>query len=281
MFEHRPPEDPKYPASPQQQNLAQDLFFAQSGDLFGFDYWGIITGGSSKPLTFNFGSQIMDNLNLENRGKIAFPNPLPAKFYELLTRISQPSLYDEAEARKAFKDYKNLIVSESPRKRIDNITAAYNGKVGGVYFYKGQPGSFESNANLTVTMNVADRRNADNQMEYTGTIIRGHIGTDITMGEDKFYGFIISHTVDTETGRFISEKPVFGFRYGEVDGNPTPTVDHGTGTINGWFSNDGREGTSKNDMPTQLFGKIEVSGFSKNGESGEGNQLKAIFVTER
>ena len=260
----------------------QDIFYVHpGGDLFGFDYWGDITGRSSYPLTFNFGSQIMDNLDLENRGKIEFPNPLPAKYYELLTRTSQPSLYDQAEAKQAFDNYKNSIAYKSATKGVKNIIAHYNGKVAGMYLYKGQPGSFESNANLSVGLNLQDRRNQDNLLQYVGASIRGHIGTDITMGGDTFYGFIISHPVDTEEGRFIAEKPTFGFRYGGVDGNAVSNVDHGTGTINGWFSNDGRKGTSKADMPTQLFGKIEVSGFSKNGESGEGNQLKAIFVTER
>ena len=155
------------------------------------------------------------------------------------------------------------------------------------FIYKGEIGNFQSDVNLKFNYwpnryNELGNRSSELRKPY----ISGTIGNDLVMGGDKFHGFIIHSELDVENGVF-EVTPQFGYGEGIIhsdgsqQGEITPNVSSGTGTIKGVLSNDGTKGHSADALPNYLAGEVKVTGFSKNGESGEGNQLVGVFVGEK
>ena len=191
-------------------------------------------------------------------------------------RLKMDSVYDE-------------IQELSRRVRKSRINASYNKRNGfvGTYIYKGEVGNFQSDVNLKFNYwpnryNELGNRSSELRKPY----ISGTIGNDLVMGGDKFHGFIIHSELDVENGVF-EVTPQFGYGEGIIhsdgsqQGEITPNVSSGTGTIKGVLSNDGTKGHSADALPNYLAGEVKVTGFSKNGESGEGNQLVGVFVGEK
>ena len=191
-------------------------------------------------------------------------------------RLKMDSVYDE-------------IQELSRRVRKSRINASYNKRNGfvGTYIYKGEVGNFQSDVNLKFNhwpnrYNELGNRSSELRKPY----ISGTIGNDLVMGGDEFHGFIIHSELDVENGVF-EVTPQFGYGGGIIhsdgsqQGQIAPNVSSGTGTIKGVLSNDGTKGHSADALPNYLAGEVKVTGFSKNGESGEGNQLVGVFVGEK
>ena len=183
------------------------------------------------------------------------------------------------------------------------ISGTYEGRFLGAYYYKEEAGHFDSDARLKIVLGKTGNT-------YQTATIEGFLGDDITMAEDDFYGFVINHHFNTEKGGFSMETPHFGTgnwtdiykketttafgtpcantcleaQYKEATGftkvteftagGPDPG-NHGEGYIRGWVSEDG----GLFSFPSNLYGEVKVKGFSKNGESGENNNLHGVFVT--
>ena len=165
------------------------------------------------------------------------------------------------------------------------ISATYEGQFLGAYYYKGEAGSFDSDARLELVLRKTGNR------YQSGTIV-GFLGNDITMAGENFHGFIIGSSFDTEKGRFdtnlhfgtgtwvdVYEKEYqttlgpcsngcFESQYGDPNDNSFTKVtrfttggtvlkNHGEGSIRGWTSEDGGSFS----FPSELYGEVKVKSF--------------------
>ena len=248
---------------------------------------------------------------------------------------ARAGLSDPNSATDLIEYSKNRGNIEFPEFHIDNIppghvgafpgtiSGTYGGRFVGSYYYKGEAGHFDSDAELKIVLGKTGNS------YQTGTI-EGFLSDDITMAGENFYGFLIGTTFDTEKGGFevtrgskLTRKARFDTNlqfgtgtwtdvyevftktdegtcssgcieatYGKPDNfdeennqnhkivtrfvtGGLSTGSYAKGSIRGWVSEDG----GLFSFPNDLYGEVKVKGFSKNGESGENNNLHGVFVT--
>ena len=189
----------------------------------------------------------------------------------------------------AYSRASEIYENNQGKSRYERIIANYNKENGfvGAYIYKGEVGSFQSDVNLRFIY----WPNKDNQRGIPDTPLApprivGTIGNDLVMGGDDFRGFIVNSELDVDSGTFEITLPQFGYDEGptQPDGSRVvfwENIFSGNGTIKGVLSNDGGRGHTANDLPNYLAGEVKVTGFSKNGELGAGNQLVGVFVGDK
>ena len=173
------------------------------------------------------------------------------------------------------------------KARNESITASYNKENGfvGAYIYKGEIGSFQSDVNLEFIYRPYQFYRKPTDLAQVPRIV-GTIGNDLVMKGDDFRGFIVNLELDVDSGTFEITAPQFGYDGGptQLDGSRVVFWQHiysGEGTIKGVLSNDGSRGHTAEDLPNYLAGEVKVTGFSKNDESGAGNQLVGVFVGDK
>ena len=189
----------------------------------------------------------------------------------------------------AYSRASEIYENNQGKSRYERIIANYNkeNRFVGAYIYKGEVGSFQSDVNLEFIYwpNRWGERLDDDPLLALPRIV-GTIGNDLVMGGDDFRGFIVNSELDVDSGIFEITLPQFGYDGGPVqpDGSRVVFWEHiysGEGTIKGVLSNDGGRGHSAEDLPNYLAGEVKVTGFSKAGESGAGNQLVGVFVGDK
>ena len=220
------------------------------------------------------------------RRNFAMPTSGYTAYFESLHSYWEEILDNSEDAlARAEVDY----LKNERKSRYERIIASYNKENGfvGAYTYKGEVGSFQSDVNLKFIYwpNRWGERLDDDPLLALPRIV-GTIGNDLVMKGDDFRGFIVNLELDVDSGTFEITAPQFGYDGGptQLDGSRVVFWQHiysGEGTIKGVLSNDGSRGHTAEDLPNYLAGEVKVTGFSKNGESGAGNQLVGVFVGDK
>ena len=312
VFEHRPSEEPRYSAQTTSVSFPdrhQDTNYKTEtyevvGNIGDFSYWledapndGTSGSWNNRTLSVEFLSRNKKINHLTDRNPLntaqgnlrknfAMPTSGYTAYFHSLQELWETRLDDPNDAADiAEAEY----IKNERKSRSERIIASYNKENGfvGAYIYKGEVGSFQSDVNLKFIYwpNRWGERLDDDPLLALPRIV-GTIGNDLVMGGDDFRGFIVNLELDVDSGTFEIVEPQFGY-----DGGPTQpdgsrvvfwqNIYSGEGTITGVLSNDGGRGHSAEDLPNYLAGEVKVTGFTKAGESGAGNQLVGVFVGDK